>query len=640
VGDATPVSDPSDSPPGSTPTLMPGTTVGDEFRVEGVIGAGGMGVVYKARHVKLDRLVAIKLQRTHREDTARLEREARAMARLSHPHVVAVYDVGTWGNDVYIAMEYVDGLSARKWLRERPRPWREKLEMLLQAGEGLRAAHEVGLVHRDFKPDNVLVGRDGRARVADFGLARALGAQGDLGPDLTTTGSFPGTPAYMAPEQFSGPVDGRADLFAFCVVLFEALYGMRPFAGNNLGELLYNVTAGRIQSPPARDVPRALHRVVLSGLASDPARRPANMAVLLGELRRAVTVADQRSGAPKFVAAGIAAVVALSVGGGVIAWRAWGTEAATASTTGLTSPRVEQQALEPLLPAVERDDDEGADAGEPEVAEEVDGVPPPVDDKEARKKAALEKLRNFDPEDPESLDEFVAAMEGLDEVSEAEMQAAIMGMVTRQIGEAMSDAKKAQDAAAAVEPDKAAIDAKPFVTPAWDGRSTLSCGIDDRYEIRGRTIEVVDRPVFSVGWGCTLQVIDCTIRAPKVVDGTNANVVLEGGSYTVSGTMVNLVNGRIELRSIEMTEPARTVLHLRGVAKAVVKDSVLRGTTVIEAEGSTRTRLVDSKIIGSDLAVKAIGGSIVELENSSHEGKIDKGGSAGVIVVAPGTPIK
>ncbi|HET6585768.1 MAG TPA: serine/threonine-protein kinase, partial [Nannocystaceae bacterium] len=250
--------DSTGSPTDPRPLLEPGTIVGEQYRVDGIIGAGAMGVVYRAHHLRLDRPVALKLQRTASLDHARLEREARAMAKLSHPHVVAVYDVGTWASDVYIAMEFVDGWSLRAWLEATKRPWKVALDTCMQAGRGLAAAHAAGIIHRDFKPDNVLVGMDGRVRVADFGIARgsampvrAEGEDGNaLGPDLTATGGMPGTPAYMAPEQFGGVADAKSDVFSFCVVLYEALFGQRPFGGASLPELLFNVSRGNVRPPP------------------------------------------------------------------------------------------------------------------------------------------------------------------------------------------------------------------------------------------------------------------------------------------------------------------------------------------------------------------------------------------------------
>ncbi|MBA3462537.1 MAG: serine/threonine protein kinase, partial [Deltaproteobacteria bacterium] len=235
-------------PSPSQVTELPKRTIGDRvgrYLILSTLGTGGMGVVFSAYDPQLDRKVALKLLRSGlqlatKDAQKRLRREAQAIAQLSHPNVVGVYDVGTDGGDLYIAMELVEGETLGQWLRSYPRTWREIIDVFLQAAKGLVAAHGVGLLHRDFKPDNVLVGGDGRVRVTDFGLARSLlvldeeSARGQTTPhlpaalssSLTATGTVLGTPRYMPPEQLTGPdIDARADQFSFCVALYEALYG-------------------------------------------------------------------------------------------------------------------------------------------------------------------------------------------------------------------------------------------------------------------------------------------------------------------------------------------------------------------------------------------------------------------------------
>ncbi|MBA3547968.1 MAG: serine/threonine protein kinase, partial [Nannocystis sp.] len=242
-----------------------------------VLGEGGMGVVFAAYDEELDRKVAIKLLRT-RADGAAPERswllsEAKAMARLSHPNIVQVYDVGTCDGQLFLAMECVVGVTLLRWMRGGPKPWREVVPVLLQAGRGLQAAHEAGLVHRDFKPANVLVGGDGRVRVLDFGLAqlqgRGSGAPRAEHDDSHRTTIVAGTPAYMAPELHrQAEPDQRSDQFAFCVALHEALFGKRPFTGNSSQELARAILAGTITAPPAdAKVPAWLRRIVARGLA-------------------------------------------------------------------------------------------------------------------------------------------------------------------------------------------------------------------------------------------------------------------------------------------------------------------------------------------------------------------------------------
>jgi hypothetical protein len=192
-------------------------------------------------------------------------------------------------------MEFVDGVTLARWIKQR-RAWREVLGVFLSAGEGLAAAHAAGLVHRDFKPDNVMVGADGRVRVMDFGLARADGqpsprsdlrvSSSALRAEVTALGAMLGTPAYMAPEQWlGGATDARTDQFAFCVALWEALYGVRPFAGETHAALAHRVTTGRRCDPPAgKRVPTWLRKVIERGLAVVPARRWPSMAALLAAL--------------------------------------------------------------------------------------------------------------------------------------------------------------------------------------------------------------------------------------------------------------------------------------------------------------------------------------------------------------------
>ncbi|HRI55422.1 MAG TPA: serine/threonine-protein kinase, partial [Pseudomonadota bacterium] len=297
--------------------LPRGASLG-RYLVLGVLGAGGMGVVYSAYDPELDRKVAIKLLRTDvaGEDAGqarrRLLREAQAMARLQHPQVIAVYDVGTIKSQVFIAMELIEGTTLSGWLKAKPRRRDEILEVFTLAGRGLAAAHAVDLVHRDFKPDNVLVGRDGQVRVTDFGLARKVSGGDDYAssshvsdPIMNGPGVLAGTPRYMAPEQYSGdPVDQRTDQFSFCVALYEALYGVAPFAGDTIGSRGFNVVRGRVLSPPPEArVPAWLRQVLLRGLSVRPENRYTDMEGLLVALNR------NRRGVPKLWLATIFIVV-------------------------------------------------------------------------------------------------------------------------------------------------------------------------------------------------------------------------------------------------------------------------------------------------------------------------------------------
>jgi eukaryotic-like serine/threonine-protein kinase len=276
------------------PPLSPGARLG-RYVIGRVLGVGGMGVVYEAEDPRLGRRVALKLLRSAPGDAvgerqARLLREAQAMARLSHPNVLPVFDLGTEDGRGFLAMELVEGPTLAGWSRQAERPWREVLERFLEAGRGLAAAHRAGLVHRDFKPTNVLVGADGRARVTDFGLVRV---DDDTGPSptesstaspeptLTRAGAVPGTPAYMSPEQLEGrPVDARSDQFSFCVALHEALYGLRPFAVEAPREQRW--TPRRPAS--GRHLPRPVKAALARGLALEPAARFPSMDALLDAL--------------------------------------------------------------------------------------------------------------------------------------------------------------------------------------------------------------------------------------------------------------------------------------------------------------------------------------------------------------------
>jgi hypothetical protein len=328
---STVVSRPARGTPG-TGVLGEGATVG-RYRVKAMLGAGGMGVVYRAADPQLGRDLALKLLRYDRagdEEERRLAREGQALAKVSHPNVITVHDVGTHDGRVFVAMELVEGGNLRTWLAAQARPLPDVLAVLAAAGRGLAAAHAAGLVHRDFKPDNVLVGTDGRVRVTDFGLARPERAQGPitsgeislrgLGPEgsidavLTRAGALVGSPAYMAPEQLAGGhVDARSDQFGFCVTLYEALYGMRPFAGTNIFELEENVMAGKVVAAPAGSrVPSALRAIVLRGLAVKPGDRFPSMDHLLAALGRS------RARGLRLVAAA-AAALAIAAGVGLFA---------------------------------------------------------------------------------------------------------------------------------------------------------------------------------------------------------------------------------------------------------------------------------------------------------------------------------
>ena len=316
-----------------------GRLLDGRYQVEAQVAMGGMATVYRAVDTRLDRQVALKVMHA---DLARDEEfvnrfigEAKSVARLSHPNVVVVYDVGTFNSSVFIAMEFIEGSTIGYWLGAADRGWREVLDVYLAAGRGLAAAHAAGLVHRDFKPENVMITRTGQVRVMDFGLARVendghgsseaevamevaartsalaetlnerpsdrtmkipaggsaaapvpAGSGQYLGLKLTQTGAVLGTPAYMAPEQFAGERgDARSDQFAFCVALYEGIYGKRPFDGTTPAVLMTSVVTGAITGPPPDTrVPSWIRRVLLRGLSTRPQDRFASMDDLLAAL--------------------------------------------------------------------------------------------------------------------------------------------------------------------------------------------------------------------------------------------------------------------------------------------------------------------------------------------------------------------
>jgi len=334
-------------PPVETqPELTRAASLG-RYTVLGMVGKGAMGEVYAAYDPELDRKIAIKLLRvrsgsgSNGDGRIRLMREAQAIAKLSHPNVVTVYDVGAFENDVFIAMQFVDGHTVGYWMHAAPRAWPEVLKVFADAGRGLAAAHAKDLIHRDFKPENVMISPDGNVRVMDFGLARGLLDRDDdvvsavvlpppapathandidldstraVGPEaeafdpkrggpnealnirITQTGVMLGTPAYMSPEQFRGlQVDARSDQFSFCTALYEALYGERPFPGRSLSDLTASVLKGEVRPPPPRArVPSWVRRIVLRGLKENPDDRWPSMQALVAELDRTRTGAPRR----------------------------------------------------------------------------------------------------------------------------------------------------------------------------------------------------------------------------------------------------------------------------------------------------------------------------------------------------------
>ncbi|HZI09960.1 MAG TPA: serine/threonine-protein kinase, partial [Myxococcus sp.] len=358
-----------------------GTRVGRFIPLK-VLGQGGMGVVYAAYDPDLDRKVALKLLRVEGPyagvdpGQARLLREAQAMARISHPNVIPVFEVGTWEGQVFVTMELVEGGTLRDWLQEKPRSWREVLDKYLAAGRGLEAAHAAGLVHRDFKPANVLVGRDGRVCVTDFGLARGMDGVGEesrpgtvppsdgpsLSSPLTQDGLVMGTPAFMSPEQYRGDaVDARSDQFSFCASLYRALFGIRPFDPEEMSKAARLLPSSGVSLPPATakaraearggplspiqeppseaKVPAWVRRTVMRGLALEAEGRFPSMAALLEALSQETQLSRKRR-AGGLAAAGLAVAGAV---GGVVWWQSQVCAGAEALLTDSWGPAARQR---------------------------------------------------------------------------------------------------------------------------------------------------------------------------------------------------------------------------------------------------------------------------------------------------------
>jgi predicted Ser/Thr protein kinase len=622
--------------------LEPGVMVGDCFRVEHRLGAGAMGLVYLARHTKLDRPVALKVHRAGGpEQMRRLEREARAMARLNHPNVIHVHDVGAWGDGIFVAMEYVDGGTLRTWLQQ-GRPWREALAMVLQAGQGLAAAHAGGLVHRDFKPENILIGRDGRVRVADFGLAHALptteeriatgvAAWPSVSPDvvattmsmggslegtLSQTGGMAGTPAYMAPEQFgAGRVDARADVFAFCVVAWEALYGRRPFDGVTPAELLFGASTAKITPPPPSEVPEEIEQVLRRGLAADAEHRPANLPALLADLRRAA----QRAGRVGPAGVAVAIVVGALLVASALAYGYFALRSPKADSAPVEVVAQRDEALEEDIDAQGLDfavaEQTGADMAEPDAGESDTG------EQGAEPDALLTEAQ-------------LAALMGAIVAPEEIDQGALIGAFLPE--EDLGDLYGILGALVEKEVQATRAPPGPVTLPeqmdlvAWDGRSPLVCMNGERMRIRGKAVKVEEGIALTAMNGCLLHVLDCTVEAATLLQAVHARVVLENVRIISSQDAIRVLGGQIEIRNLTVEAPIDRVLSVTQ-GSAFVSDSELRGEQVVDVTNRGQVQIENSRIEATGVAISAANNAWVGLHDTSYEGRIFRANGGAVV---------
>ncbi len=546
------------------PALDPGAVVAGDYRIEKRLGAGAMGVVYLARHLKLDRDVALKLwDGIGRDGVARLVREAKAMARLSHPNVVTVFDVREHDGGLFIAMEYFPGGTARDWLQRRPHGWREVIDLYVQAGRGLAAAHQAGMVHRDFKPDNVLVGLDGQARVGDFGIARAAEAPqttepglpsreteigSGLGTRMTVTGHLMGTPAYMSPEQFEGRPDARSDQFSFCVAVWEALYGSRPFAGKTAGELLFQTQNRRVQpTPPGSPVPEWIREVLLRGLEPDPAARHPSMHALLDALCK-----------PPMATAKVAAAVATAVAivGLVLGALWWGaragpadTQEATALASGLDAEPVSTIAVVPAEPR-------GSGPAEP--------IPPPP----APTPTPAPKEEVIPPTRPGD-----EAWDGTSTLHCAHMTLELRDREIR-------------------------VPTGPAVQ------------MGDGCRLRIIDCDIEAETLVTAGGASSLEVVDGRLSATKQIlwAGGSANI-------TIRGT-------KIDARTSE------AMFHVVGDAHLTLARLVAASNTVLYVAGNAQANLEDVELTGTAHVVRAVGNAVVKVHKAQLDGPRRVGGAA------------
>lgn len=621
--------------------LAAGTVIADTFVVRSILGVGGMGVVYAAEHRSLERLVALKLHKgasggaDAAHEAARLEREAKAMARINHPHVIAVYDVGRIDDSVFIAMELVDGGTLAAACQQQP--WRSILALYNQAAAGLAAAHDVGLVHRDFKPHNVLVGRDGRVRVADFGLARVTGAsvtasggadlaslQGSV-DRLTATGAIVGTPRYMAPEQFAGGrVDARADQFSFCVALYEALWGKPPFEASTAGELLYAMTTRGPTPPPSSPIPGHVWEAIARGLSAEPSGRFVSMRELSAALNR-----PARPSGAALLGIGSAALL-LVVGVGVGGWLLL----RDTSDSQTQDPAVAVVAAQTPDSAEPKSVPETATPADPAAGpdENPDGQPTASDDPPSTNTPPT----NTPPTATEAKPDPAARDAALDTLSQINMFEDPLEMM-KKFGEADAAGADGLFLAAALTKGIMPKDTSklPPQVPAWDHSQTLLCGNGENLLVSGLTLDIAEGPAFLVSFGCVLRVENCTITADTIISTNNSkSVTLASSTVTAKTHIVAANNSSVHLEDVTMTAPTEGAAVVVSNGSLTLVDSDLSGRVGLMTVTAASVDTEGGSLTGTDAAVIAGPNSEVRTQGTTLHGATIKKASGRVVAVA------
>ena len=594
-------------------TLQPGSIVAESFRVERELGRGAMGVVVLATHLALERQVALKVHRAHNPaDVSRLAREAKAMARVQHPNVVGIYDVREAQGRLFIAMEYVHGSSARRWLSKTGIAWRARLDVCLQAAAGLQAAHAAGLVHRDFKPENILIAADGRVRVADFGLARTPGAvpidpatpSPGVDAQLTSVGAITGTPAYMSPEQWSGhPVDARSDVFALSVVTYEALYGRRPFAGKTATELVYTITRGMVQEPPAdTKVPKAVFEVLRRGMAVDAGARFGSVAMWTRALRSAVS-AQGRAGVA--LAMGLALVVFGGIGAVAWALRERAPEPVVAEdepelreVSPMVIPDPEPQPATRRAPAV--------------LPKRPEPAPPPPDPPPTPSKAEPSKRAA-----QASAAEVQAASDRLEDVNELYSQGEATVEELIAATQAMHDTnRRARDL--------------PFTRTPWSGKGTFVCHMGERVELRDVQAKVTTGAAIQMEMGCGLRLVNVDIEAPIAIEGTMTDrLEIEGGTFRVSRKGIDVGLVAVDIRDLTIEGDPLVAAEFGMHTVGSIVDSTFGGLTALRVGMHGRLRLEGGTFEGKT-ALDAGMSSRIEVDGATLRGKVKRAPNARV----------